>query len=92
MKYFLLLSCVVLIALSNHRAAPLQEVPDTYRYQVYVNNVCFYMTRDENGYFTFSHVPFQYPISDEASIEAYTVLYYEYISQVFYDYGAEHDD
>lgn len=92
MKYILLLSCVLLIALSNNRAAPVQEAPEIKRFQVYVNDVCFYLTRNEQGYYTFSHNPTLSHTVEEASLEAYSALYYEYLSQVFYEYGAEHDD
>lgn len=98
MKYFLLLSCVLLNIFLINGAPPvtesqeLQNLAGQSRYQIYVNNVCFFITRDENGFCTFSHLPTPYPVSEEASIEAYTVLYYEYLSEIFYDYGAEHDD
>lgn len=95
MKYFLLFTCLFLITFVNSHGAPIkdltQEIAPPQISQVYVNNVCFYLSRDENGYFRFSHYPTLHPVTEEAAIEAYTILYYELISLTFYQYGEEHD-
>lgn len=95
MRYFLILLCIILNAplnshgsdLKNNDAVNVNVNSRTVTITIYVNDVAYFLTQDENGYVTFSHYPSGNSMSEAESFAVFTSLYDQLTSDIFYEYG-----